>query len=366
MLKADLILIGGGAAGLTLAAELAGQARVILLEAEPHLGTQASGRSAAVFIPSYGHGQLRALTTLSRPALEQPDPEWFPGGSLLSSRGILRLVLPGGRAQHDAVIAGQRGIETITPQAAAELFPLIRPDRLETASYEPDAHDIDTEALLQGSARKARAGGVTLWTGAQVTGIGRRGTTWQVSTRSERFEAPIVINAAGAWANAVAGLAGVAPLPLSPCRRSVAVLPLPSELAGRGRTPFTVTAPLRWYAKTEAGQLLVSPGDEDPSTPHDAYADDMVIAEGLHRFSEDTGLNITRLDHSWAGLRTVTPDEYPVVGFDASCPGFFWLAGQAGFGIQCAPGLAQIAATLVLGGDHTLARGFSPARFSGA
>ncbi|AVO38161.1 NAD(P)/FAD-dependent oxidoreductase [Pukyongiella litopenaei] len=359
MNTADVLIIGGGAAGLTLAAELAGSARVVVLEAERNLGVHASGRSAAVFVPSYGHGRLRDVSALSLPMLKDPEPEWFPE-PLLTPRGILRLVLPGGGPSHDAMTAGQPDIERLAPGEAARLFPLIRVDRLEAASYEPGACDIDADALMQGAARKARALGARICTGAQVTDIRRTGSTWRVGTATDRYEAPTLVNAAGAWANHVATLAGVPALPIQPCRRSVAALPLPP---GLGRTPFTVTAPLRWYAKTEAGRLLVSPADEDPVEPHDAHADDMVVAEGLDRFSNDTGFHVTRVETTWAGLRMMTPDGYPVTGFDPRADGFFWLAGQAGFGIQCAPGLAHLAAALLECRHNSLADAFTPDRF---
>lgn len=356
----DVVIVGAGAAGATLAAELAGERRVVVVEAEPQAGYHASGRSAAVFVPSYGHGLLRRLTALSRGFYDAPDPGFFPS-PLLSPRGLLRVVLEGGHEQHEAITSGMPGIEAVSSTEAVEYFPLLDPGRILHASYEADVHDIDAEALIQGCLRKARASGAEVLRGSRVTGVERVGQAWMVTSGTgSPIRCATVVNATGAWANRTAGLARVEPIALETCRRSIAVLPLPAALAGRA-VPFTVTMPMRWYAKADHASLLVSPADEDPVAPHDAYAEDMTIAEGLYRFTEDTGFEVTRVTRSWAGLRTVTPDEYPVIGFDPAAEGFFWLAGQAGFGIQCAPGIARLAAGLITGAapDPELTRAFN-------
>jgi D-arginine dehydrogenase len=363
MKTADIVIVGAGAAGATLAAELAGETQVIVVEAEKQAGYHASGRSAAVFVPSYGHGLLRRLTTHSRVFYDQSDPEFFPA-PLLSQRGLLRVVLEGGAVQHQAVTGDVPGIRALSPAEAVECFPLLNVDRILHASLEPDVHDIDVEALIQGSLRKARKHGAAVQFASLVTGIERKDGAWTVTTGNGRIQCTTLVNATGVWANRTAELAGLRPVELDSCRRSVAVLPLPPALENRTAAPFTVTVPLRWYAKTEQTSLLVSPADEDPVPPHDAFADDMIIAEGLHRFSEDTGFEVRRVIRSWAGLRSIAPDEYPVVGFDPEAPGFFWLAGQAGFGIQCAPGIARLAAAEILGSemDNELATAFGVER----
>lgn len=361
MKTVDIVIVGAGAAGATLAAELAGEVRVVVLESEQQAGYHASSRSAAVFVPSYGHGLIRRLTTLSRGFYDRPDPEFFPA-PLLRRRGLLRVILEGGEEQHRAATDGMAGIETLGIAEAVEYFPLLDPDRILGASFEADVHDIDVQALVQGSLRKARRRGAKVHLGNPATRIARSGEqgAWTVTTATGRFECGTVVNATGAWANRTAELADLPTVELESCRRSVAVLPLPPALENRAAVPFTVTAPLRWYAKTEPASLLVSPADEDPVAPHDAFAEDMTVAEGLHRFTEDTGFEIRRVLRSWAGLRSVAPDEYPVVGFDPRAPGFFWLAGQAGFGIQCAPGIARLAAAQIMGTemDHELATAF--------
>lgn len=363
MKTADIVVVGAGAAGATLAAELAGEAEVTVVEMESQAGYHASGRSAAVFVPSYGHGLLRRLTAMSRGFYDSADPEFFPS-PLLARRGLLRVVLEGGGGQHETVTAGIPGIRKVLPEEAVELFPLLDPQKIRDASYEADVHDIDAEALIQGCLRAARKRGAEVLLDSPVIGVDRTSGGWSLMTRTGAIQCAVIVNATGAWANQTAQLAGLRSIELASCRRSVAVLPLPPALQDRAHAPFTVTVPLRWYAKAEHASLLVSPADEEAVTPHDAFADDMTIAEGLHRFSEDTGFEVRRVIRSWAGLRSVAPDEYPVIGFDPEAEGFFWLAGQAGFGIQCAPGIARLAAGLITGAGPAgeLAKAFSVCR----
>lgn len=354
MTDVDFTIIGAGAAGLLLADRLsqsAPDAKIIILEAESQAGYHASGRSAAIFVPSYGHGFLRELTVMSRPYFESADPEFFPS-PLFNKRGILRLVLQGGEEQYFDIIKGMSGIEPLSPQQAVDLFPMIDPTKIVAASLEPDAPEIDTHLLLQGATKRAEAGGVEFSFGSKVTKLKSDGDSWKVETEAQGFHSKVVINAAGSWANEIAGIAGLAPLNMVPCRRSFATLPMPDALAENTDFPFTVTSPLRWYAKPDGGRLLISPAEEDEVTPYDAMADDMVIAEGLQRFNEDTGFEPSRVEHTMAGIRMITPDEYPAIGFDNSAEGFFWLAGQCGFGIQCAPGLAMLASQLLIASDH--------------
>ena len=348
MSRTDVAIIGAGIAGASLAAALAADAEVVLIEAEARCGFHASGRSAAVFVPNYGDAAIRVLTGLSRPTFDTPDPAFWDG-PLLKPRGLLRLCAPGGEAEYAAIHRGAVGVEELTLTEACAFFPVLRPKRFTAASFESDVHDIDADLLLGGLLRKARRHGAQIVTGSAVTSLFRRAGLWHLCAGAEEIVAPIVVNAGGAWADEIAALAGVDPLGLAVLRRSVAVLPLPTALAAADRCPFVVPFPLGWYAKEEAGRLLVSPGDADPVAPHDAWADDMVLAEGLDRFSRDTSVELTQLESAWAGLRTYTPDGHPAIGWAPGSDGFFWLAGQGGFGIQTAPGVAAIAAAL-LGG----------------
>jgi D-arginine dehydrogenase len=283
---------------------------------------------------------------MSRSFFDAPDPDVFPH-PLLVKRGLLRLVQAGGEEAYAAAMSGAAGIEPLSLPEAERLFPLLEPKRFVAASLEADVHDIDVDAMLQGFARQARRAGADIVLDQRVDAIERHGDGWIVGAGGERYATPIVVNAAGAWADAIAVLAGLPPLGVRACRRSVAILPLPEVLATEPRPPFVVTFPLRWFAKADAARLLVSPAEEEEVEPHDAFADEMTLAEGLHRFEEDTRLTVTRLEGSWAGLRTFTPDGYPAIGFDPAASGFFWLAGQAGFGIQTAPALAELGEALL-------------------
>ncbi len=362
----DVIIIGGGLAGLSLAAALAPERRVTLLEAESQPGVHASGRSAAVFVPNYGDGPVRELTRRSRPFFDDQNPEFFPN-PILTPRGLLRLVTPEGRADYEAAMRDAPGIETISLTDARDLFPILKTDRFEGASYERDVHDMDAHAMLGGWSRMARRSNADLRFGASATAIARRAGVWEVMTADGPLAAPVLVNAAGGWADVIAGMAGVMPLGLKPCRRSVAALPLPDCLETTPRAPFIVPFPLGWYAKAEAAQLLVSAAEEDPVEPHDVYAEEMTLAEGLDRFSRDVTLEISRVAGSWAGMRTFSPDGYPAIGFDPQAEGFFWFAGQGGFGVQTAPALAEIGARALLspraGGDDSLALSLDAARF---
>lgn len=353
MTTADVIIIGGGIAGVSLAAELAGHMSVILLEAETLPGYHATGRSAAVFVPNYGDAPIRELSLRSRAHFDAPDPDFWPS-PLLKHRGLLRIAHADGQDDYRAQTEGAAGVEPIPVAEAVQLFPLLRPERFVEASYERDVHDIDVDALLQGYLRKARRLDARVETNKRVGAITRQTDGWSVATDTGGHSAPILVNAAGAWADEIAILAGLPPLGMRPCRRSVAVLPLPDAIENPDEMPFVVPFPLGWYAKAEAGRLLVSVAEEDPASPGDAFADDMVIAEGLHRFSEDTTVEIRRLESSWAGLRTFSPDGYPVVGRDPHDVRFFWFAGQGGFGIQTAPAMAKLGASQILGDEAAL------------
>jgi D-arginine dehydrogenase len=364
---ADVVVVGAGIAGAGLAAALAGRRRVVVLEREAQAGSQATGRSAAVFVPAYGDGPLRALTALGAEALLRPDPALWEQ-PLLRRRGLLRLAAEEGVEDYEAQLAGAEDVEAISLGAARERFPLLRPERFARASFEADVFDIEVEALLQGCLRAARRGGAELRLGCALRGLAREGSAWRIETGEGSLSAPVVVDAAGAWAEAVAALAGLPPLGLRPLRRSMATLDLPQGTQGSDAWPFVVRFPLTWYAKPDAGRLLVSPGDEAPVEPHDAFADDMTVAEGLHAFEQDTTLTVQRVGRTWAGLRTHAPDGRPVVGFDPSAEGFFWLAGQGGFGVQTAPGLSSLAADLLCGEAldaerAALAAAFRPGRF---
>ncbi|MEQ8814531.1 MAG: FAD-binding oxidoreductase [Thalassobaculum sp.] len=341
---ADVLVIGGGIAGISAAARLAPDARVTVLEREPAIGTHATGRSAAIFIANYGNATLRALNAASAPALEVPD---FVDGPLLSPRGELLVATEAEMPALERHLAGAEGMEALSPDEAVALVPVLRGDLISGAAIERGARDIDVDRLLQGFARQLRHHRGTVVQDAGAERIGRGGGVWRVETAAGEFEAPVLVNAAGAWADTVAEMAGVARVGLVPMRRSAAILPAP---AGHDVDRWPLFAPVSesWYAKPEAGKLMVSPADEDPVDPHDAWPDDMVLAEGLDRFERMTTVEVTRVERSWAGLRSFVADRSPAVGFAADAEGFFWLAGQGGYGVQTSPALSRLAADLVL------------------
>lgn len=346
---ADILVIGGGMAGIGAAARVAPSAGIIVLEAEDQPGCHATGRSAAIFIGNYGNDVVRAANAASQGELADP-PDDLAETSLLSPRGELLIATAEEEARFEEHMAGATETAEISPEEAGRRFPILRRERIARACYDDTAEDIDVDRLLQGYLRLLRRHGGKLITSARVTQITRSNGVWRVATAHGDFEAPVIVNAAGAWADATAELAGLAPLGLTPLRRSAAILPAPE---GRDVTgwPAVCSISETWYAKPEAGKLMVSPADEDPVEPHDAWPDDLVLAEGLDRYEQAMTVPVTRVERTWAGLRTFAPDRTPVVGFDPAAEGFFWLAGQGGYGIQTAPALSRLAAALLTGQD---------------
>lgn len=351
MTSFDVIVIGGGIAGISAGAELAREMSVLVLEREPHLGYHSTGRSAAIFIRNYGNATLRALNAASAPMLEAP--EGVAETSLLSPRGEMLVADETEMPALEAYAEGAAGLERLTPAEVVEIVPILRPERLVAGIIEWDAQDIDVDRMLAGYAGLLRRRSGRIVTDAAVGAMARDDGVWRVSTGAETFAAPLVVNAAGAWAGEVARMAGAIEAPLRPLRRSAAILPAP---AGRDVTawPLFASAAERWYAKPEAGKLMVSPADEDPVEPHDAWPDDMVLAEGLDRFEQAVTTPVTRVETSWAGLRTFAEDRTPVVGLDPQAEGFCWLAGQGGYGVQTAPAMARLAASICGGGEAEL------------
>ena len=364
MTQPDVIIIGGGIAGISAAAHLSAEVRVVVIESEAHIGYHSTGRSAAMFIRNYGNAVLRALNAIAAPVLEAPDG--ISDRSLLSPRGEMLIADEDDLPALEAYADGATGLERLTADEAVALVPILRRDRIAAAILEPDAQDIDVDRMLQGYARLLRDRGGQTETGVPVTGIAHENGVWRVSTPNGTHSAPIVVNAAGAWADRVAQMAGLGGVGLTPMRRSAVLLNAPDG-HDIERWPLFASASESWYAKPDAGKLLVSPAEEDPVDPHDAYPDDMVLAEGLYRFEQATTMPITRPTHSWAGLRSFAPDRTPVVGFDPDASGFFWLAGQGGYGVQTAPALSAICARLCLGQpsdlDPAILNALHPERF---
>ncbi|MDZ5697710.1 FAD-binding oxidoreductase [Chelativorans sp. M5D2P16] len=343
----DILIVGAGIAGVGLAAALGRERDVILLEQEERPGHHASGRSAAIFVQNYGNAVIRTLSRASLPLFVEADSALFPT-PLLSPRGILFVTNENGLDAYADLLGSAEGLEKMDPYDATAMVPLLKREWIAAAAYEPDAMDIDVAALHQGWLKGAKRSGARLLTSAGLMGGTFSQGRWTVETTAGRVTASILVNAAGAWADHVAQACRVAPLGLQPFRRSMAVLPAP-EAFDVSRWPLVDEAADNWYFKPETGRLLVSPADEDPVEPHDAFADDMVLAEGLHRYEQAVTVPVTRVEGSWAGLRTFAPDRTPVVGFDPQAENFFWLAGQGGYGMQTAPALSALAARVIEG-----------------
>jgi D-arginine dehydrogenase len=348
MKPVDFLVIGSGIAGAGIAYHLAQSADVALIERESLPGYHTTGRSAALFAEAYGNATVRALTRASRAFFEMP-PEAFAEHALLTPRGALFIA----RADQRAALDAQRRITPGNPPildtaAARRLVPILRADYVAAALLDGDAMDIDVAALHQGFLRGAKARGATLVTSAELRALTRGRATWRVETAACSFEAPVVINAAGAWAEVVGAMAGARPIGLQPLRRTAMIVDPPAD-AIIGRWPFVIDADEQFYLKPETGKLLLSPADETPSPPCDAQAEELDLALAIDRVQAATELPVRRILRSWAGLRSFVADRSPVVGFDDGAPGFFWLAAQGGYGIQTAPALSLLAAALARG-----------------
>ncbi|WP_169566387.1 NAD(P)/FAD-dependent oxidoreductase [Sneathiella limimaris] len=363
-ITADVIVIGGGMAGVSAAAELSSEARVVLLEMESSVGYHASGRTAAIFIRNYGNETLRALNSIAEDFFL--NPEGVSESSLLSPRGQLMFAHEAELDKLNTYLEGAEGMETLTAREAGDLVPILKTDLIVKAAYEKNARDIDVDRMLQGYLKLLKSRKGSVFTDKKVIEITFKDGVWNVHAGTEHYQAKVIVNAAGAWVDDLAKLANVATVGANPLRRSAAILPKP-EVSGFEEWPLFVSASESFYAKPEAGTLMVSPADEDPVEPHDAWVDDMALAEGLHRFEQATTIEVNRLEHSWAGLRTFVEDRTPVVGFAPDAEGFFWLAGQGGYGIQTAPALSKIATELILNRepllDNTILNALKPDRF---
>ena len=349
--ETGVIVIGGGIAGAGAAFEISRSAPVVLLERESFCGYHTTGRSAASFTENYGNGIVRRLVLASRPFLAEP-PAGFAEHPLLGKRGIVTI------ARTDQLELLAQALETgrqlvasivaITPAEAISRVPVLREDYVAGAFIEPNSMDIDVNGLHQGYLRGARARGSRVVTSAEVTAIDRQGARWRVETKAGTFVAPLIVNAAGAWGDEIAVMAGVRPLGLQPKRRTAFNIPAPPDTT-ISDWPLVDDVGAEFYFKPDAGQLLVSPSDATPSPPMDTYPDDMDVAIGVERLSQATTIEVHRVSRSWAGLRTFVADGSPVVGPDDEVPDFIWLVGQGGYGIKTSPALSRICASLIRG-----------------
>ena len=365
----DIIVIGAGMAGSTAAAHLAPHRRVALVEAEEAPGYHSTGRSAALWLQNYGPADVRELSRLSR-AFFQAPPAGFAETPLMRQRPVLFLASAAQLGELEAMLAEGMGLRRATVAEAGAMVPALRPGYAVAAAIEEDAFDMDVAAIHQGFLRILRASGGVLALRSRAGRITRQPGGWDVHTASgDVFHAPIVVNAAGAWGDEVATIAGVSPLGLRPCRRTAAIIdPSPFDAE---HWPMIIDVNHAWYARPEARtRLMVSPADETPVPAQDIQPDELDIALGIDRMQQALDIPVRRVERAWAGLRTFTPDGSLAFGWDARAEGFFWCAGQGGYGIQTSPAAGQLVADLVLGRDPGEAGAIvplvDPARFARA
>jgi D-arginine dehydrogenase len=349
----DVIVLGAGMAGASVAAELAPQCKLLLLELEVQPGRHATGRSAAMFFESYGNTTVRALTRASRAFLEHP-PAGFADTPLMGPRAAMFVADAEGLGRLDAMAAAPDAAPTLQrldAAAAIARVPILRREWVAGAALDDSGCDMDVAAIHQGFLRVARRAGAQIALGAAEIALARTAGRWVVRSRVGEFSAPLVVNATGAWADVVARQAGVPTIGLQPMRRTALTLPAPvgRDVRGVRDWPLTIDIDETVYFKPDAGQLLLSPANEDPMDPCDVVPEELDVAIAVDRFETLTTMKVTRIHHRWAGLRSFVADRSPVAGFDANADGFFWLAGQGGYGIQMAPALARAAAALLLG-----------------
>jgi D-arginine dehydrogenase len=355
MTTADFIVIGGGIAGLSAAAALASHGRAVVLEAEEAVGYHSSGRSATFAHYGIGDRAVRGLTSFSRSFFLDP-PDGLAEVPIARAAGALFIAREEMLPALDALETEMRRFTDTTSRVGEaemrSICPILKTGAGAVVAGVLDSGGLklDADALLQGYARQLRARGGEVRTGARVSGLRRAGTDWEVEAGGERFSATVVVNAAGAWADRIAEMARVRPLGLAPRRRTIIVIDPPAE-PDVSAWPFIKTATDEFYMLPEAGRLMASPVDEVPDYPCDAQPEEYDLALAAWRLEEYTSLSVSRIAHRWAGLRTFTADRVPTAGFAPDAPGFFWLAGQGGYGLQTAPAMAAIAENLVTGRD---------------
>lgn len=349
-MQTDVIVIGGGIAGASSAYFLSQYASVALLERESSLGSHSTGRTAEQFTVGITAETMRRLAEASRAFLQRP-PEGFSSVPLLARRGCLTV----GREDqvHRLAIIRDRiesvgaAAQLISAAEALRLFPALRAEGVAAGVYEPDAGDIDANALLQAYARGAAARGAVVRTGAEVTAIERTPAGWSVRTSDGVVSAPRLLNASGAWVDRLGELAGLQPIGLTPMRRTAFTFAAPrnTDLAG---WPHVSNLDYHWYLKPETGRFMGSLAEEVPAPPGDVFAAEFDVAQAIHNIEQDTTLQVGRPLSTWAGLRNFVKDRNPVAGGREDAPGFFWLAGHGGCGILSSPALGETIAAIVL------------------
>jgi D-arginine dehydrogenase len=347
----DFLIIGSGIAGASAAYHLVDRGSVILLERESQPGYHSTGRSAAVFAESYGPRLMRVMTVASGPFLRKP-PAGFADVPLMHPRGALFIARADQRIQLQELVKElselSDDLRLVEPAQALTLCPVLNRGYLALAAQDPTVMDMDVNAIHQGYLRAARTKDAEIVTDAEVTALTRSNGHWQARTSAGEFRAPVVINAAGAWADVVAGLAGARKIGLQPKRRTVIVFDAPAGL-DMAKYPIAADCSEQFYFKPESGRVLASPADETPVEPQDVQPEEIDVALVVDRVEQASTLKVGRIVRRWAGLRSFVKDKNPVVGFAPDAQGFFWLAGQGGYGIQTSYAMGLTAASLATG-----------------
>jgi D-arginine dehydrogenase len=343
----DVVVIGAGIAGASAAWTMVQRGlRVLVLEAEPAPGMHATGRSAALLTETYGAPPVIGLVRASRAFIVEP-PDGFTDHALTAERGLLWVAREADAAALRAEAATWTAAHDVLDAGGSrDLVGLLRPEACVVGVHEPGAVDLDVVGLLQGFLRGTHAGGGAIVAATPVTGIARRGAGWRVTTPSGPIDAGTVVDAAGAWGDVVAAMAGVGPIGLTPKRRTAFLFNAP---AGSARWPIVIDAGGSYYVKPDSGRLLGSPSDATPSEPCDARPDELDVARGVDAIEAALDLEVRSLKNPWAGLRTFCPDSVPAVGADPDHPGFVWLVGKGGYGIKTSPAMAMAATAAVIG-----------------
>jgi D-arginine dehydrogenase len=347
----DVIIIGGGIAGASLACFLSPHAKILIVEAEAHVGYHSTGRSAAFFSESYGGPVVQPLTVASKDFLFNP-PTDFADTPLVRPRGALHVV----RQDQQAIAADMlRAYAKLSPNlhmldkvAVDQLAPMLKPDWAVSGLFDPECKDIDVDVLHQGYLRQARKNGAKIVTNAPVIGLSRMGAHWHVATSAGQFSSAVVVNAAGAWGDHVAALAQLPPIGLTPMQRTIIVFS-PNGFAVSPNAPLVLDVDAQFYFKPDGANIWASPSDETPVVAGDVQPDEITIATVADRIENATRYQIASISRRWAGLRTFASDRAPVFGFDPRAPGFFWCAGQGGFGIQTSAAAGMLCAAQIAG-----------------
>ncbi len=336
----DIVIIGGGIAGVSAAARLSSFASVVVLEQEQHLAYHASGRSAASFIIDYGNLTTRILNQSSLEYLKKDS-------CVLSDRGLMVLSKKSDKIEF-INSCKSLGLVQISVSDAFKKLPIINESMVSYTGYRDDVYDLDTSKLIDKFVREAKKNGCKFIRMEKVEKISFRNRVWTINTQKNQYRSSLLVNAAGPWVDTICKLAGIGPLGLKAFRRSMARIPAPNSYPVAS-WPFISGPKEDWYAKPDAGQLIISPSEEVLTDPHDAWADDLTLAEGIARYQEMVTTPVTKMTSNWAGLRTFSPDRSLVIGPSVDNSSFFFMAGQGGYGFQTAPAASNLLKDLIIG-----------------